>query len=345
MKVAYWVFVIIVTGLLVAAGRGSATFGIVFLIASVAVFKVVQRLTATNTTVPPPASPPPAARAPLRMSPPRASRQPVYEPPSATGQSLEPWSPTSRLFEVAGEYFRMANIADLFAGLPTDSPGGYELQEPAQLVADPSNPHDPNAVAVYVRDLHVGYLERQDAVSYHQPIAEVARRGYTVQVDSRQWARGRPGDLGARVTLQLPPPNGFLPANDFPPGAFVIPRGSTMQVTQEDQHMDVLRPLLQRHGHEVPLAATLHRVAVERARSTITLVQVQVDGQPVGVLSPVQSSNLEALIGHIAERGRTPVVRAVLKGNAIKAEVTLYVSKAQNLDPAALASLESPPQN
>lgn len=343
MKVAYWVLVIVVTGFLVAAGEGSATFGIVFLIAAVAVFKVVQRLTATSTTAPPPA-PQPAAPPPLRM-PPRAPRQTMHEPPPATGQPLEPWSPTSRLFEVAGEYFRMANLAELFAGLPTDSPGGYELQEPAQLVADPDNPHDSNAVSVYVRGLHVGYLERDVAAHYQSSIAELGRRGFTALVHSRQWARGRAGDMGARVTVQLPPRNGFLPANELPPAGSVMPRGSTMQVTQEDQHMDVLRPLLARFGHEVPLAATLHCVAVERARSTVTLVEVRVDGHSVGVLSPVQSGNLEALVSHIAARGRTPVARAVLKGNALKAEVTLYVSKAQDLDPAALASLDSPPRS
>lgn len=85
------------------------------------------------------------------------------------------------------------------------------------LVPDPGNPYDRNAVAVFVRGLHVGYLERADAAQYHQPIAEVTRRrGGALLVSSQQWARGRLGDMGARVTLRLPPPYGFLPANELP---------------------------------------------------------------------------------------------------------------------------------
>lgn len=50
--------------------------------------------------------------------------------------------------------------------------------------------------------------------------------------------------------------------------------------------MDVLCGLLERFGHEVPLAATLHCITVERPRSTINVVEVRVEDQRIGILSP-----------------------------------------------------------
>lgn len=137
MKVAYWIIVVIVTVSLLAAGGGAAGLGVVVFVAAVAVFKVTQRLNASSARPP---LPQPYATAPV-PKPPSATttRQTEHVPPAPAGIALAPWSPTTQLFEVAGEYFRMVDFADLFAGLPTDSPGGYELQKPAHLVPDPSS--------------------------------------------------------------------------------------------------------------------------------------------------------------------------------------------------------------
>ncbi|MDI4633322.1 hypothetical protein J7U46_09710 [Pelomonas sp. V22] len=40
----------------------------------------------------------------------------------------------------------------------------------AQLVHQPENEHDGNAVAIFIDDLHVGHLSRMDAVAYHQRV-------------------------------------------------------------------------------------------------------------------------------------------------------------------------------
>lgn len=336
MKVFYWIVVVIITGALAGAGRFGPVLAVGFVVVAIMAYKGLKRTAPTVAPSPPQVVRPAAGLRPAT----RAASGPVHDPPAPRDPPVEPWLQATKHLEVAGEFHRMDNIAHLFSGTRTDSPTGVELQEPAMLVPDPGNPYDRNAVAVFVRGFHVGYLERGDAAQYHQPIAEVTRRrGGTVLVSSRQWARGRPGDMGARVTLHLPAPYGFLPANELPSGAFVLPAGATVQVTQEDQHMDVLRGLLERFGHEVPLAATLHCITVERPRSTVKVVEVRVDDQRIGVLSPVHSGNFEALVCYVADRARVPVARAVLRGNPVKAEVTLYMKKAQDLDPALLASL------
>jgi hypothetical protein len=68
--------------------------------------------------------------------------------------------------------------------------------------------------------------------------------------------------------------------------------------------MDVLRPLLDAHGHDVPIAATLHCVTQARARSTLDVVEVRIDGRRVGILSPTQSGNSVSLFA--ISRSRVP---------------------------------------
>lgn len=265
----------------------------------------------------------------------------VHDPPPPQPlPPLEPWPIQVRQFEVAGEFYRLDNIARLFHGIRVDTPDGAELHHPARLVPDPGNPYDPNAVAVFVEGLHVGYVERADAASYHHPIAEATRQGHAVTVSSRQWARSRgPRDLAARVTLMLPAPHAFLPVNRLPPTAQLLAQGSTVQVTGEQGHMDVLWPLLERHGREVPLIATMHCVEQVRPRSTVKQVEVRVDGQSVGTLSPTQSKNYEALVCYLDENGHLPAAKAVLKGNQVKAEVTLSMLKPEDAHPSWLNSL------
>jgi hypothetical protein len=47
----------------------------------------------------------------------------------------------------------------------------------ADIVAEPENPHDPNACAVYIEGLKVGYLPRDAAADFHQQVAEMGVTG------------------------------------------------------------------------------------------------------------------------------------------------------------------------
>lgn len=262
-----------------------------------------------------------------------------HVPPKPLPETIEAWSPRSTQFEVAGEFYRQSAIRNLFRDQNLTRDGGVELRESATLVPDPGNPFDRNAVAVYVAGLHVGYMERDDAKIYSRTLQELASaRGQHLTVSSRQWARHDTyrDDLFARVTLRLPEPDGILPANDVPESALVLPGGSTIQVTKEDEHMDAITPWLDSRGQEVSLAVTLHKIVDIRPRSAVDAVQVQISGAPVGILSPTSTANLMPLVTFAEERGKTAVCRATLKGNTLKADVTLHVAKAQDVDPTWL---------
>lgn len=255
-----------------------------------------------------------------------------HAPPAPLGEQREPWSPDTKQLEVAGEWYRREQLRSLFTRFGTLSAEGSELDFEAALVADPANPHDGNAVAVYVQGLHVGYMERGDAARYHVAMSGLRADGIQPVVRSRQWVRSSGHELWARVTIWLPEPGGFLPANQLPADALILPLGSAVQVTKEDEHLDVLAPIVS-GAARVAVSATLHEVTDVRPRSTAQVVEVRIDGNRVGVLTSTQTANVMPLVRLAARSERVATVRAIVHGNSLKADVTLYVAKAQDVEP------------
>lgn len=287
-----------------------------------------------KTSSPRTTAPPPAAR----RTPPgdHADR---YDPPAPEGELFEAWSTKTRHVEVVGESYRRENLGRLFRGQPLHGDRGVELEHAAVLSADAANPYHGRAVAVFISGLHVGYLSREDAEAYFPNVSALGALGLNLVVDSRQWARiDHTATIRARVSLRLPNPEGIFPANDVPAGVH-LPTGSTVQVTKEDEHMEAISPWLDPAGGEVHLAVTLQPITDIRPRSAVEAVQVRVDGNPVGILSKVASDNLLPLVKHVHSSGHAAVARAVLKGNALKADITLHVAKSQDVDPAWVASI------
>lgn len=263
-----------------------------------------------------------------------------HTPPGPSGRATEAWSPRTQQLEVAGEWYRAANLRTLFARHAKVSESGAEIRLPAVLVPDPANPYDDKAVAVFVDGLHVGYMERPDANSYHQPIA--ALPGGELVVTSRQWLRASADDTWARVTLSLPFPHHLQCPNPLGSDCVSLPPGSTIQVTKEEHFMEHLVSLLARYGSDTVVAATLRAITEERPRSTVDLVAVDIDGQQVGVLSTTQTANLMPLVRRAEAEGRQIFCRASLRGNTLKADVALHARKAHELDEAELTDLFAP---
>lgn len=255
-----------------------------------------------------------------------------------TGSPVEPWSISASSIEVVGEAYRDAAFLRLFQGINISGYDGADLTLPAALADDAGNPHDRNAVAVWVGGHHVGYLDRDTARRWHPVVSDMASQHRHLAVRSRVWASTARGRVSARVTLYAPDPTMIHPVNGLPSGPhLVLPAGSTIQVTQEDRHMDVLAPFAT--GSDAPVAVTLHAIHEIRPRSAYEAVEVKIDGQRVGVLTRQQSENLLPLVKYIEDRAMVPVARATLKGNQLKADVVLHVVKAQDVDQAWLHSL------
>lgn len=91
---------------------------------------------------------------------------------------------------------------------------GYSLAVQATLAAEPENPYDPNAVAIYVQSEKVGYIGRKQAADYHAVLLGLSRQdayGWCDAFIVGGWDRGH-GDTGFfGITLDLAPPGFCLP--------------------------------------------------------------------------------------------------------------------------------------
>ena len=242
--------------------------------------------------------------------------------------------------QVAGESFHGTELRSLFGPA---SPRGVELKESALLIAEPANPHDPNAVAVTVRGVTVGYLPREDAARYQPLAVSLAQRGQAGLVDCRIWgqtftdyeydAKGRERQIerfSASVTIALAEPHLCIPMNTAPTEPHVmLPRGSAIQIQGEEDCMEAIVPMLRPEGAAMA-HTTLHEIEPTTPKGK-PLVEVRIDGQRVGQLTPKMSSDLLPAIRVLTSTGHSCVSQARVEGNRLKAEVVLYCARAHQL--------------
>jgi collagen type III alpha len=146
------------------------------------------------------------------------------------------------------------------------------------------------------------------------------------------------------VRLDLAEPHLLVPANLAPDGPHVmLPYGNAIQVTGEEAYLGTLAPLVGEAG-ETWIHVTLHEVTEQAARSIKTLVEVRVNGQPGGRLTPKMSGELLPAIRHLTAAGLITAGRAILKGNQLKADITLYVARSGELAHDFLSQATSGPR-
>ena len=244
--------------------------------------------------------------------------------------------------EVSGESFYADSFRALVGRrLRTE---GEELYIDVELVREPHNPHDRNAIAVIARGHPVGHIPREIATIYASTFDEFASRGLVPRVAARIWV-GERGDwettsdggsrmtaprVVARVSVDLPDLHMLTPRNAPPAVAHrELPAGRTVQISGEDMFMDALCPYLCDEG-ECWVYTTLEEAEGMTARSK-PVTAVLLDGRRVGQLTPKMSEEFLPAIRYLAERNQLTVGRAIVKGNHLKADVTLYAARTGEL--------------
>ncbi|GAA4587298.1 hypothetical protein BJY16_008191 [Actinoplanes octamycinicus] len=230
--------------------------------------------------------------------------------------------------EVVGETHYAKAIRALFG--PKFDPQGTDITVPVQLIPDRSNRHDRNAVGVWSDNALLGHLPRPEAARYVGVLTELTKRNLipevNAQIHGREWGEydGRPPAFVGTIRLDLAEPHMIVPANDPPRQEHrLLPTGSALQVNGQEQHLDALARF-QRPEGECWAYVTLHEMAGH-------LVEVRLGDARVGDLSPKMSVELAPVLRYQSERGLVVAARAVVKSNAIKTEVLLYVARVQDL--------------
>jgi len=251
---------------------------------------------------------------------------PVHSPKTPSLRGYQPWGRLSCTSEVDGENLHRPQIRALYRGAGVAiTADGAELDEVPTLVLRSADGSD--YLDVVCAGHVVGYLDDATANAYGSAVATLNSQGAALDVTARIWARSS-GPLRSRVTLRLPVPDEVFPPMPLPTVPFVVfPALSMFQVTGEERYMDALGPLVATTS-PVPAVATLHSTVIQRARSTVEAVQVQILGKVVGELSNVASGHVMPLVKACETAGKVPVVQATVTGNSLKAEVVVRVAKA-----------------
>lgn len=237
--------------------------------------------------------------------------------------------------EVVGESWREKQIAAAIGGRPRVDKEVEQIL-PAVLVPEPDNPHDPNAISVRVRGHVVGYLSKEDAVRYRDPIHRIAASGHEATTTARIWAVVRnsyDGQGKARffssVRVALSEPHLLVPSNGRPASAHsVLPWGGAVQVLGEEDHFDVLFNHVPKEGHGLAIV-TLHKDVQKLKNGTEKpFIEVRVDGERIGQLSPTTSAHFLPVVDHLEMAGLKPAAWATIKGSSLAAQVTVQAAKA-----------------
>ncbi len=233
-------------------------------------------------------------------------------------------------FNVVGESRYYAQIRQIAARLGGGREG--EAITTAVLKPEPDNAYDRHAIQVTIDDLVVGYVPAEDAPNYSPLLNHLATQGVLVSVPARVWWDAD-GDFMASVRLDLAAPGLLIPVNAPPAGDVMqLPPGGPIQVTGEDQHLDVLTPLVAQAGQAAVLV-TLHEISDHKARTVKQVIEVRIDGRRVGQLTPGMSDHLLAVVRHAATAGITVTCRAAIRGNQLKAEVVIHPTKGRRPAP------------
>ncbi len=271
------------------------------------------------------------------------------------GRPVTPWSEQLSSQNIVGESFHEPTFKAIAAayGHRSVPEYGIEITEAhAAIVRDPDNAYDSNAIAVWIDGRHLaGHLPRDVAALYTRQL-ESLDRGTYLQVPARVWigpsfdwdqrSGAAVNRIRGNVTLRLPEPDGVSAFNDLPDEPYaVLPWGRAVQITGEEHHMDVLRTFAlgaaPRH-----VAATLHLVEEPRRTGGPTrVIEVRLDGERIGVMSKTISDQIGDLVTYVAGNGRTPVVRAIIKGSDLRAEVVVHVARTSEVPQRWLDSVKS----
>jgi collagen type III alpha len=219
---------------------------------------------------------------------------------------------------------------------------GTEHRAVATFVPEPTNRFDPHAVAVHIDEQRIGCLPREDARRYRPALDQIYASGRRPTVTARIWA----GDYedrdpnqdatvtryGAGVHVALDEPHLLLPTNSTPQEPHVLlPDGSTIQVHDTTSRLDQLATIPGTDGEQW-VYATLHHVIEQLARATRDIVEVRVNGERVGKLTPKMSGDVLPAVRFLAAHGRVTAARLLVSGNRAAVTRKLYVAHAHQLD-------------
>lgn len=219
---------------------------------------------------------------------------------------------------------------------PDANPTG-EVMADVPVVLWPDRGTAPPSVATVVGGGVVGRLHPAHAADTFPALSRLYDAGLVAVTRARMhgmytttgYYNRAPDTFAWDLQMDLPPGHLISPVNSAPGNSVLLPVGKPIQVTGEQDHQDVLSPLLPPPG-EAWLWVTLAEVDASTARSRKTLIEVRVDARPVGRLTATMSARVAPLVHTAVSAGFVPAARAAANGTPGHVEVTVHVARADD---------------
>ncbi|TDZ94512.1 hypothetical protein CCUG62472_02708 [Mycobacteroides salmoniphilum] len=219
-------------------------------------------------------------------------------------------------------------IRSLFpADIPDDQ---QELRLDIQLIPELDQGSRVSRVSVRAAGRTVGYLDEDETSKWIAILLRIIGSGFVPTTSGRIWISEWDGwdgvEVRCSVRVCLGAPNEAIPMNEPRKAAYtMLPQSSIVQVTKEDEHFDVLSKYVPLGGYGVLFATLSENAPGGRAKPH---VEVRIDNQRVGQLTPQMSQRYLPMIRHLETRGLATACWADITGSAVAAEVRIAAVKA-----------------
>lgn len=270
------------------------------------------------------------------------SPSPQWNPQHDIGAPYQLWTQARTFcdYELTVEPQYLPAIRSMY---PSDFPtNDTELRPNVELVPEPDGGQGEWAISVRADGRAIGYLKNEDAPLWADVLRRIVASGFVPTTTSRIWSREYDGFDGIEFTaymhIALGHPAEALPLNEPPRFPYtMLPRSSITQVTKEDDHFDVLRKFVPPNGYGL-LFATLHE-SVSAASRAKPHVEVRIDEERIGMLTPQMSQRFLPMLRHLSQRGLIAACWADITGSAVAAKVRIDAIKAHEATDEVLNGL------
>jgi hypothetical protein len=240
---------------------------------------------------------------------------PVMAVPRVSGHWCQlPTIAQADAHDVVGEPNRQDDIERIAGGESDDGP--RFRHHTAQLITEPSNPHDPTAVRVEIGGVLVGYIPRDETCRFLPLIADLQRQG-------------RPATCAVDIVGGWD--NGYGNEGHF---------GVVLYAGQHPRASDPLNDPLIRSSRQVAVTGTQHHqrhlqqlLASQHAGATLLgllgfegdTIVVDCRGVRIGELSPAMSERYRVTVTEVLANGLEPTCVVAVEQRARTIEAHVYV--------------------
>ena len=210
----------------------------------------------------------------------------------------------------------------------------------AEIIREPDNKYDSNAVRVAINGRTVGHIPREDAPSFHELLGYAASINKRVFASCRVWISDQEESYGS-VSLDIDDPNSSLPpvnALGVPPTAVIWPIGNTLQVTEESKNIENVKIVFERLSSG-PGKSILFELCVDTTKPEKPEIHVLFDGLKVGELSSASGKKFLPAVEKAASSSRRFYVKGEAQGNSLAAEIKISAKSPELLTEGEIRQL------